>query len=93
MKKQPWQRYIFLCAILLIIISFFIPLEWGEVLLGPGLRPIGLTTVFIAPLLGILGIVFSIFQKDWLFVFLNGCLLFSFFIVMEVAYFIIEISN
>lgn len=83
-KKKPINRYIFFIGFLVLLISFLVPQDILNSL-GP-IRPVGLSTVFICPPLGILGLVLSIRKKDWLFVLLNFLLVGSFPIVMAIGY-------
>lgn len=60
MKKfrKNLQLYTFLLGFLLIIVAYFIPTDPF-----PTIKPMGIATIFIAPVLGILGIVFSLINK------------------------------
>lgn len=83
-KKKPMNRYIFFLGLLVLLISFLVPQDILNSF-GP-IRPVGLSTAFICPPLGILGLVLSISKKDWLFVLLNVLLVVSFPIVMAIGY-------
>lgn len=50
------------------------------------LRPMGLTTIFICPILGLVGLGFSIRNRSLVFGILNFIQIFSFFIVMWIGY-------
>lgn len=57
-----------------------------EFLLGQGLRPLGLVSLFINPILGLIGGIFSYKNKEWLYLILNIIIIFSFFIIMSIGY-------
>ncbi|MDO5017779.1 MAG: hypothetical protein Q4E02_00610 [Lagierella massiliensis] len=81
--EKNFSRYIFLLGVIILAIS----LVFSNFNLFGSLKPVGLSTVFICPVLGIIGIISSIRQKDYLFTFLNLLLALSFFIVMAVGYY------
>lgn len=70
--------YSFLCGLVILFVSFFIPIDNF-----PTLKPIGMSTMIICPMFGFLGIIFSILNKKYIYIFLNLLLVFSFFIVMS----------
>jgi len=72
--------YSFLCGIVILFVSFFIPTYNF-----PTLKPIGLSTMIICPMFGFLGIIFSILNKKYIYIILNLLLVFSFFIVMSLG--------
>ncbi|EFA90229.1 hypothetical protein HMPREF0628_1245 [Peptoniphilus lacrimalis 315-B] len=74
--------YSFLCGIVILFVSFFIPTYNF-----PTLKPIGLSTMIICPMFGFLGIIFSILNKKYIYIILNLLLVFSFFIVMTLGLF------
>lgn len=84
--KEKIPKITFIFGILLLLLSFFIPYRSLEFILGEGLRPLGLVSIFINPILGILGLIFSLITKKWLFAFLNLLLIFNFFIIMSIIY-------
>lgn len=73
-------------GIILIIIAYIIPYDSLEIVLGEGLRPLGLISIFANPILGIIGISFSIYKKQWVFLVFNIALIFTFFILMYIGY-------
>ena len=74
--------YSFLCGIVILFVSFFIPTYNF-----PTLKPIGLSTMIICPMFGFLGIIFSILNKKYIYIILNLVLVFSYFIVMSLGLF------
>lgn len=86
MKKQS-QRITFILGLVLFIISVIIPYDSLEFILG-ALRPVGLTSIFICPILGIIGTIFAIKNKDLLFLILNMIQILAFPITMIVGYLI-----
>lgn len=85
MKKfrKNLQLYTFLIGFLLIIVAYFIPTDPF-----PAIKPMGIATIFIAPILGILGIVFSLINKKYRYIVPNVLLALSFFILMDLFYLI-----
>lgn len=85
MKKfrKNLQLYTFLLGFLLIIVAYFIPTDPF-----PTIKPMGIAAIFIAPVLGILGIVFSLINKKYRYIVPNVLLVLSFFILMDLFYLI-----
>ena len=85
MKKfrKNLQLYTFLLGFLLIVVAYFIPTDPF-----PTIKPMGIATIFIAPVLGILGIVFSLINKKYRYIVSNVLLVLSFFILMNLFYLI-----
>lgn len=86
MKKQI-EKFVFIFGLVIWIISLILPANSLEFIFGNGLRPIGLTTVFICPILGVVGIIFSIKNRNKIFLTLNIFLILSFPITMAVGYY------
>lgn len=85
---EKLSRFTFILGIILVVFAYFIPYDSMEFLLGQGLRPMGLVSIIINPILGIIGIVSSTKRKQLGYLVLNLCLLFSFFFVMGIGYLI-----
>ncbi|MGO1470798.1 MAG: hypothetical protein ACTHW2_12305 [Tissierella sp.] len=83
-KKVP--KLTVVLGMVLIIIGFLIPYDSMEFILGQGLRPLGLVSLFINPALGIVGAGFSLYKKNWLFLLFNIIMIFTFFILMAIGY-------
>lgn len=86
MKLDRIPQITFLLGVLLIIVSIVIPYDSLEFIFGQGLRPTGFVTLYANPILGIIGIIFSVMRKKWLFLLLNTILIFSFFITLYIGY-------
>lgn len=78
-------RVLFFIALGFTIMSFFLPYNSLEFLLGEGLRPLGFSLLFINPTFSVIGLLFSVKENDTLFIILNSLLFFSFFIAMFVG--------
>lgn len=85
MKKQI-EIPVFILGLVIWLISLFLPVHSLEFMLGNGLRPIGLATIFICPILGIIGMIFSIKNKNIILSFLNILLILAFPITMVMGY-------
>ena len=75
-------------GIILLIIAFIIPYDSLESTVGQGPRPVGIVSIFINPVLGLIGSGFSIYKKQWLFLLLNIILIFTFFIITAIFGFV-----
>ena len=79
-NKSLWTLII---GVVCLVVSFILKdFEFG--FLG-NLRPIGFVTIYICPILGIIGIVFSLIEKSVVRALLNFLLLLSFPILMIVG--------
>ncbi len=85
MKKQI-EIPVFILGLAIWLISLFLPVHSLEFMLGNGLRPIGLATIFICPILGIIGMIFSIKNRNIILSFLNILLILAFPITMVMGY-------
>ena len=85
MKKQI-EIPVFILGLAIWLISLFLPVHSLEFMLGNGLRPIGLATIFICPILGIIGMIFSIKNENIILSFFNILLILSFPITMAMGY-------
>lgn len=85
MKKQI-EKFVFIFGLVIWIISLILPVNSLEFIFGNGLRPIGLSTVFICPILGIVGIIFSIKNRNKILLILNILLILAFPITMTIGY-------
>lgn len=87
MKKQI-EKSTFILGIIIIFISIIIPYDSLEKILGKGLRPLGLATLYICPVLGLIGMIYSIKNKNIPFIILNIILILSFPITTFLGYLI-----
>lgn len=69
MRKYP-QAICFFLGLVALFVAILIPYDSLEFILG-GLRPVGFVTIYVNPLLGIIGSIISIKRKSWMFLFLN----------------------
>ena len=86
MKRQV-EVPIFILGIVIWVIAIFLPVDSLEFVLGNGLRPLGLATIFICPILGIIGMLFSIKNRNIILSFLNIFLILAFPITMSIGYY------
>ncbi len=81
MKVEKIPFYTLLIGLFLYLIQIIIPIpDIG------GLNYTGFLTLYILPLLGVIGVVTSIIKKRWLLLFLNILMIFSFYILMGIGY-------
>ena len=86
MKRQV-EVPIFILGIVIWVVAIFLPVDSLEFVLGNGLRPLGLATIFICPILGIFGMLFSIKNRNIILSFLNIFLILAFPITMSIGYY------
>lgn len=84
-NKSMWTLII---GVVCLVISFILKDSQFDFL--GNLRPIGLVTVYICPILGIIGIVFSLIEKSVVRAVLNFLLVLAFPIVMFVGNLLIK---
>lgn len=80
LTKLKVSKSLFFIGIVILFISYIIPTDIFSRFTE--LKPLGLSTIFICPVVGIIGVIFSIKEKSILFFFLNLILIFSFPILM-----------
>lgn len=85
MKKfrENLQLYTFLLGFFLIVVAYFVPTDPF-----PTIKPMGMATIFVAPVLGAVGIVFSFINKKYRYIVPNVLLVLSFFLIMNLYYLI-----
>ena len=71
MKKL--SKNIFLLGLAILVISYLLPVDIFESYTS--LRPTGLTLMFFCPIIGLIGLVFGVKEKDKLFMTLNVILI------------------
>ena len=86
MKRQV-EVPIFILGIVIWVVAIFLPVDSLEFVLGNGLRPLGLATIYICPILGIIGMLFSIKNRNIILSFLNIFLILAFPITMSIGYY------
>ena len=82
MKKL--SKNIFLLGLAILVISYLLPVDIFESYTS--LRPTGLTLMFFCPIIGLIGLVFGIKEKDKLFMALNILLILLLPITMFVGH-------
>lgn len=80
MLRTNVEKHTILLGIVVFIISYIVPVNLFNKFTE--LKPLGISTIFICPVLGIMGLIFSIKRKSIPFIFLNLLLLLSFPIAM-----------
>lgn len=83
MKNRTYV-YTFIFGVILSILCFILPAIPDQ-----QLQPAGTILIFINPVIGLTGLIFSIKDKDYIWSILNLIIMFSFFIMMFVGYHII----
>ena len=67
--KENLSKKIFLFGLTIFVISYLLPIDIFESYTS--LRPTGLTLMFFCPIIGLIGLVFGVKEKDKLFMALN----------------------
>ena len=87
-KTKNKSLWTFIIGVVCLIIAFILKdFEFG--FLG-NLRPIGFVTIYICPIVGIIGIVFSLIEKSVVRALLNFLLVLAFPIIMLVGHLFIK---
>ena len=68
MKKNISKKF-FLLGLVIFLISYLLPIDIFESYTS--LRPTGLTSMFVCPIIGLIGLIFGVKEKDRLFIVLN----------------------
>ncbi|EOT4860216.1 TPA: hypothetical protein ACGF1I_000370 [Streptococcus pyogenes] len=67
--KENLSKKIFLLGLVIFVISYLLPVDILESYTS--LRPTGLTSMFVCPIIGLIGLIFGIKEKNKLFIVLN----------------------
>lgn len=67
--KKNISKKLFLLGLTIFAISYLLPIDIFESYTS--LRPTGLTSMFICPIIGLIGLIFGVREKDGLFIVLN----------------------
>ena len=67
--KKSLSKYLFITGVLIFIISYLLPVDFFENFTN--LRPTGLTSMIVCPIIGLIVLIFGIKDKDKLFIILN----------------------
>lgn len=87
-KAKRIPKLTVILGVLLVIIAYIIPYDSLESIVGQGPRPMGIVSITINPILGLIGSGFSIYKKQWFFLLLNIILIFTFFILIAMFGFV-----
>ena len=78
--KKKLSKNIFLLGLAILVISYLLPVDMFE--RYTSLRPTGLTSMFVCPIIGLIGLIFGVKENDKLFMALNVLLILLLPIVM-----------
>lgn len=84
--QKNFSKKIFLIGFVIFVISYLLPVDIFESYTH--LRPTGHTSMFVCPIIGLIGIIFGIKEKDKLSILLNLLLILLFPIAMFVGHLI-----
>ena len=82
--KKNISKKLFLLGLAIFAISYLLPIDIFESYTS--LRPTGLTSMFVCPIIGLIGLIFGIKDKDKLFIILNLLLILLLPIAMFVGH-------
>lgn len=78
--KKSLSKYLFVTGVLIFIISYLLPVDFFAEFTN--LRPIGLTSLFILRVIGVIGLVFAVKEKSVFFGVLKFLLIIIFPLIM-----------
>ena len=84
--QKNLSKKIFLIGFVIFVISYLLPVDILESYTH--LRPTGLTSMFVCPIIGLVGLIFGIKEKDRVSILLNLLLILLFPIAMFVGHLI-----
>lgn len=84
--KKNISRKLFVVGFAIFMISYLLPIDLLESYTN--LRPTGLTSMFVCPIIGLIGLIFGVKEKDKLFMALNVLLILLLPIAMFVGHII-----
>ncbi|MDY6065779.1 MAG: hypothetical protein SPI59_05560 [Finegoldia sp.] len=84
--KKNISKKLFLLGLTTFAICYLLPIDIFESYTS--LRPTGLTSMFVCPIIGLIGLIFGVKEKDRLFIVLNIMLILLLPIAMFVAHLI-----
>ena len=84
--KENLSKKIFLFGLTIFVISYLLPIDIFESYTS--LRPTGLTSMFVCPIIGLIGLIFGVKEKDRLFIVSNIMLILLLPIAMLVSHLI-----
>ena len=80
------SKKLFLLGLVIFVISYLLPVDIFQSYTS--LRPTGLTSMFVCPIIGLIGLIFGVKEKDRLFIVLNIMLILLLPIAMFVGHLI-----
>lgn len=83
LKNHNISKIAFLLGTVVFFISYILPINIIEDFTR--LKPLGLSTIFLCPIIGIIGVIFAIKEKTVLYGVLNFLLILSFPIIMLIG--------
>lgn len=81
MSQRTISPYFFIAGISIFVLSLFIPATW----FGP-LKPVGCSTLFVCPIIGLIGAVIAFRDGRMLWSLMNALMIVSFPLVMFFGY-------
>ena len=84
--KKNISKKLFILGLVIFVISYLLPIDIFESYTS--LRPTGLTSMFVCPIIGLIGLIFGVKEKDRLFIVLNIMLILLLPIAMFVGHLI-----
>ena len=84
--KENLSQKIFLIGFVIFMISYLLPIDTFQNYTN--LRTTGLTSMFVCPIIGLIGLIFGVKEKDKLFMALNVLLILLLPIAMFVGHLI-----
>ncbi|WP_019138232.1 hypothetical protein [Peptoniphilus timonensis] len=84
--KKNISKKLFLLGLVIFVISYLLPIDIFEDYTN--LKPTGLTSMFVCPIIGLIGLIFGVKEKDKLFMTLNVLLILLLPIVMFASHLI-----
>lgn len=84
--KKNISKKLFLLGLVILVISYILPVDIFENYTN--LKPTGLTSMFVCPIIGLIGLIFGVKEKDRLFIVLNIMLILLLPIAMFVGHLI-----
>jgi len=82
--KKNISKKLFLLGLVIFVISYLLPVDIFESYTS--LRPTGLTSMLVCPIIGLIGLIFGVKEKDRLFIVLNIMLILLLPIAMFVGH-------
>ena len=82
--KEKTSKKIFLLGLAIFVISYLLPVDIFE--RYTSLKPTGLTSMFVCPIIGLIGLIIGVKEKDKLFIVLNILLILLLPIAMFVGH-------